>query len=233
MNGSLSPIASTVLITAAPSLASDFRLHDPFTPLLPTALYVLGLLVGPLVLTAWSEIHGRRLVSLTSLVIFAGVHAGCALVPSVWALAVLRLAAGAAGGAGPTLGASSIGDLFEGPARGRAHAIYILGPTAGPVIGGVVGGFVATYKGWRWLMWGLCGAAAVMACVTALFQGETYAPYLLHCHVRRLRRDYPELSFRTDQEKSAREVLGKALTRPFSLLLYSPVALSMSLYLGV
>ena len=232
VHGTLSPIASTVLAAAAPELAHEFRLRDACSPLLPTALYVLGLAAGPMLLAPCSEILGRKPMYLGSAAAFAALNAGCALAPNVWALSALRLAAGAVGAAGTSLGGPSIGDMFSQPERGRAHAIYGLGPTAGPVIGGVVGGFVAYHQSWRWLMWGLTGAAALAAGASAIFQQETYAAVLLQRHIKQLRKEYPKLVFRPEFEIEAREVLGRALSAPFRLLARSPTCFFMSLYLA-
>ena len=67
---------------------------------------------------------------------------GCALSPNITALAILRLLSGMAGSTGPSLGGSSIGDMFDREDRGKAQALYGFGPTCGPVIGGVIGGFI-------------------------------------------------------------------------------------------
>ena len=233
IHGTLSPIASTILAVSAHDVAVNLQLRDSYTPLLPTALYVLGLVAGPLLLAPCSEVRGRRVVYLVSVVAFALLHAGCALAPNIAVLSVLRLFAGMAGAAGPSLGGSSISDMFTRSTRGRAHAIYGLGPTAGPIIGGIVGGVITYFRGWRWTMWGLAAAATGTACLAAFLQWETYAPYLLERHMRRLTKEYPELSFRTENETCAREVLGRAFTQPFNLLVRSPVCFLMSLYLAV
>ena len=233
LHGTLSSVAATVLIAAAPSLAADLRRHDVFTPLLPTATYVLGMAVGPLVLAPLSEIIGRRWVYLAALAVFAALHAGCALAPNVWVLSALRLCGGAAGAAGPSLAGGSIGDLFARDDKGRAQALYGLGPTAGPIVGAVVGGIASYYKGWRWAMWAVTAAAGATWCAAALLQRETHAPYLLHRRMRQLRREYPELAFQTEVEVRPREVLRGALRRPFVMLFRSPICFLMSLYLSV
>ncbi|KAH8193606.1 hypothetical protein TruAng_012230 [Truncatella angustata] len=46
---------------------------------------------------------------------------------------------GIAGSVGPSLGASSIGDMFAAEERGRAQSLYSFGPVMGPVLGGLFG----------------------------------------------------------------------------------------------
>jgi MFS family permease len=51
------------------------------------------------------------------------------------------------------VGGGTIADLYEANKRGKAMALFGLGPLLGPVIGPVIGGFVTEYLGWRWTFW--------------------------------------------------------------------------------
>jgi MFS family permease len=85
--------------------------------------------------------------------VFTVLNVGCALAPNIAALSILRLLSGMAGSTGPSLGGSSIGDMFSSMERGKAQATYGFGTTCEPFFGGVMGGFIVHGTGgWRWLM---------------------------------------------------------------------------------
>lgn len=234
LQATLSPIASTILAIGANAIAEDFDLLDPYTPLLPTGLYVLGLGLGPLFLAPCSETYGRRFVYLLSFGIFTVLNIGCALSPNIVALSILRLASGIAGSAGPSLGASSIGDMFVAKERGRAQSLYSFGPVMGPVLGGVIGGFIVSRThGWRWLLWTVAIASGVTNILSTCFLKETYAPYLLTRKAALLARNNPDCDFRVDRATPSKDLFRQAMTRPLRLLFTSPICAFMSIYLSL
>ncbi|KAI1340856.1 major facilitator superfamily domain-containing protein [Xylariaceae sp. FL0016] len=235
MQASLSPIASTFLAIGAEAVVTEFGHSDPYTPALPTGLYVLGLSLGPLILGPCSELYGRRIVYLTGFSFFTFFNLGCALAPNIVVLSFFRLLSGIAGAAGPGLGASSIGDMFCVEERGRAQSVYSLGPVMGPVLGGVIGGFVVFYTtGWRWLMWITTIASGLTSIVSIIYMRETYAPYLLKRKAAHLSKQNPQKTFRTEGRVAPARVLFKrAITRPLRLLFGSPICAAMSVYLAV
>lgn len=234
LQATLSPIASTILAIGANAIAEDFGLLDPFTPVLPTGLYVLGLGLGPLLLAPCSETYGRRFVYLFSFGIFTFLNIGCALSPNIIALSILRLLSGFAGSAGPSLGASSIGDMFTAEERGKAQSLYSFGPVMGPVLGGVIGGFIVNRThGWRWLLWTVAIASGVTNILSMTFLKETYVPYILTCKAVLLAKENPGSNFRVDHEIRGRKLFQQAMTRPIRLLFTSPICAFMSLYLSL
>ncbi|KAI1386454.1 major facilitator superfamily domain-containing protein [Hypoxylon trugodes] len=234
MQATLSPIASTILAIGAEAIASDFHLTDAYTPALPTGLYVLGLGLGPLVLGPCSELYGRRIIYLCSFTIFTILNVGCALSPNITALSILRLLSGVAGSAGPSLGASSVGDMFRVEERGRAQSAYSFGPVMGPVLGGVIGGFIVDRThGWPWLLWTVTIASGVTTAFSAVFLKETYAPYLLSRKAARLSKINRDTNLRVEGEKHAKDLFSRAITRPIRLLFTSPICAFMSIYLSL
>ncbi|KAJ8064561.1 hypothetical protein OCU04_006891 [Sclerotinia nivalis] len=234
VQGTLSPICSTVLALGSEDVALAFGLHDPYTPALPIALYVLGLGIGPLFLAPLSELYGRRIVYLSCFTIFTILNVGCALAPNIAALSTLRLLSGMAGSAGPSLGGSSIGDMFSREHRGKAQALYSFGPTCGPIIGGVMGGFIIYNTGsWRWLIWVIVISSGVTVCFCMLLQRETYGPFLLRQKMKQLKKKNPSISYRTDFDVQPRELFARSLTRPMRLLFKAPICTFMSLYLAL
>ena len=234
LQGTLSPIASTILTLGVFDIAVEFRLTSPYTPVLPIAFYLVGLALGPLGVAPCSEIFGRRPVYTICFAIFTLLNVGCALVHNMAGLVVLRFLAGVAGSAGPSLGGSSIGDLFSHEERGKAQAVYGLGPICGPVLGGVVGGFIAYgTNGWRWMVWVVTIAAGVVTCLAVLFQKETYAPVLLKRRKRDLEKANPGVAYWVEGESAAPQVFRQSILRPLRLLFFSPICTFMSLYLAL
>ena len=231
--GLLSPLCSTILAAGSLELASDFHLTDIYTPNLPVGMYVLGLGLGPLCLGPLSEINGRRIVYLVCFFSFTVLQVGCALAPNITALTILRLASGLCGSAGPTLGGASIGDMFVKQDRGRAQAIYSLGPTTGPVIGPLVGAFIAARThGWRWLMWVIAIAAGLVTVFSMVFLRETYAPFLQRQRVRKATKKSAAPSHESVKVKKG-PLFRHAIIRPLRLLFSSPICTLMSIYMSM
>lgn len=234
--GLLSPVSSTILAVGTQAIAADFGLTNIYTLNLPVGMYALGLGLGPLYLAPLSELRGRRIVYLSSFFLFTILNIGCALAPNITALSILRFLSGACGSAGPTLGGASIGDMFQRRDRGKAQALYAMGPTAGPVIGPLIGAFVVNgTHGWRWLMWIMVIASAVTVILSMVFLKETYGPFILNQKIKRVRHDvdtFTESSSPPDK-KSVKALFGCAIKRPFGLLFKSPICTTMSIYMAL
>lgn len=181
--GFISPLGSSVVVPGSLFIDIEYHLRSRILSLLPVSFFVLGLGMGPFVLAPTSELKGRQPVYLVSSLIFILFNVSTALVDNFPALCFLRFMAGAAGSAGPSLGAGSIvsiddcnkkapcldgtllssheltisplkGDMFAPNERGKAQSLYGLGPLLGPVCGTIAGGWIAQeLRSWRWLLW--------------------------------------------------------------------------------
>lgn len=108
----------------------------------------MGPQIGPLVLSPLSEIYDRQPVLNTSNIILTLWQIGCALPKHQLAIG-FRFLAGLGGSACLTVGGGIIADLFPVQQRGRANAMFSLGPLFGPVVGPIIGGFIVGRAGWR------------------------------------------------------------------------------------
>lgn len=225
-------MSSTILAVGALEIARDFGLTSIYTPNLPVGLYVLGLGLGPLLLAPLSELHGRRVVYLVSFSVFTILNIGCALAPNITALSILRFLSATCGSVGPTLGGPSIGDMFLPKDRGKAQALYALGPMAGPILGPLIGAFIVNgTHGWRWLMWIMVIVPAVTVFLSFAFVRETYAPVILR---KKARKANSTINIdRIEQQASARALFRDAMSRPCHLLLFSPICTVMCLYMAL
>lgn len=182
---------------------------------------------------------------------FVALNAGTALSPNFPALIVLRFLAGVAGSTGPTLGSGVIGDMFLPRFRGRAIAVYGLGPLLGPVVGNLISGYIVqASNSFRWLLWTLTIISGAIAVAIILFLHETFSPTLLERKQRRLAH-VGAVSSRTrwvaettvqvwafvrpwtwHKSAAAQQKFRLAMTRPFRLLFGNPICAIFSLYQG-
>ena len=234
----ISPFASSIFASGVSFMDKDFHNASGILSSFSVSIFVLGYVVGPLVLSPISEIYGRRVVLFTANGFFVAWQIGCALAPNLGALLAFRFLGGVGGSGCLTLGAGLIADLFPVEQRGFANAIFGMGPLFGPVIGPTIGGFIAERAGWRWIFWVLLMASAVTTVAIEIFNAETNHRVLIKRKTLRLRAELNRPELRSCYEDTAHPhspsaVLRNGLLRPLKLLCCSPIVSLMSLYLSV
>jgi multidrug resistance protein len=145
----ISPLASSMFAPGVSFMDETFHNTSLLLSSLSVSIYVLGYVIGPLILAPLSEIFGRRFVLTGANVFFCLWQIGCALAPNLSALIVFRFLAGIGGSGCLTIGGGVIADLFQPDRRGLANSLYSVGPLFGPVIGPICGGFIEQRIGWR------------------------------------------------------------------------------------
>lgn len=116
-----------------------------------------------------SELYGRvKLYNTTNLLFFI-LTLACGLTPSLGMLIAFRFLAGCAAAAPLAVGGGSIADIIPLERRGRAVAIFSLGPVLAPVLAPITGGYVTKVLGWRWIFYILTILVSVSLWVTFLF----------------------------------------------------------------
>lgn len=136
----ISPLASSMFAPAVSFMDTTFHNSSLLLSSLSVSIFVLGYVIGPLILAPMSEIYGRRYVLTGANIFFCVWQIGAALSPSLSALIVFRFLAGIGGSGCLTIGGGVIADLFHPDRRGLASSVYSLGPLFGPVIGPICGG---------------------------------------------------------------------------------------------
>lgn len=99
------------------------------------SIFVLGFAFGPLLMAPMSEIYGRLPVYNICNVLFVIFTILSAVATNIGMLLAVRFLAGVAGVAVITCGGGSISDMMPPETRGRAMAIWSVGPILGPMIG--------------------------------------------------------------------------------------------------
>lgn len=121
-----SGISSALPSNAVPAIMQDFHESGDQQKVLPTAVFLIGYVVGPLLFSPLSETIGRKPVLVWSFTVFVLATLGCALAPNWSSLLVFRTICGLVGAAPQTVVGGIYADLFfDLRSRGRAMAMYM------------------------------------------------------------------------------------------------------------
>ncbi len=202
---------------------------------LVVSVFVLGFAVGPLAIGPLSETFGRQPVYLISSFLFVVFTIACAVSSSLGMLIAFRFLAGCAGACPLTLGGATIGDIFPPDQRGKAMAVWGMGPMVGPVLGPIAGGFLSQAKGWRWVFWLLTIISGVSFAAAIIFLQETYPVIILERKTKRLISETGNTSLRSKlaTDETPKDYFKRAIIRPIKFLYASPIVLLLSLYIAI
>ncbi|KAI1297829.1 major facilitator superfamily domain-containing protein [Xylaria venustula] len=237
-------LAATMFAPGAEQLAADFHFTNATVEAFTVSIYVLGFALGPVFLAPLSELYGRLVIYHACNVVYTGFTIGCAFSTNVAMFLVFRILCGIAASGPLSIGGGTIADITPQEERGKAIALFGVGPLLGPVIGPIVGGFVTQNVGWRWTFRIILILSGLLSVATVVFMRETNRTVLLQRKTQHLIRAtgnnnlVPKTS--TDDTKKSTEItrspsqiLRKAIIRPLKMLLHSPLVLLLSLYTGL
>ncbi|KAH8819879.1 MFS transporter [Xylogone sp. PMI_703] len=230
----ITPLASSMFAPGVDQVLSEFNTTSNILASLVVSIYILGYVVGPLILAPLSEMYGRLYIYHGSNFLFVIFTIACAVSDNLSMLIVFRFLSGAVGSAPLTIGGGTFGDLFSVTERGAAMSIWALGPLLGPVIGGAAGGFLAHAEGWRWVFWVIAIASGVLTAAVVVFMRETYTVVLLERKVKRLRKETgnPNLKSALSRGLPTKELWKRSIVRPIKMLFLSPIILSLSTFMA-
>ncbi|KAI9494085.1 major facilitator superfamily domain-containing protein, partial [Zychaea mexicana] len=117
------------------------------------AIYIFFIGVFPLCWSSFSDIHGRRPIYLISFIVAILESVCCAVSVNISMFIVFRGISAVGSSSVLSLGAATIGDIFESHERGRAFSYYMTGPLLGPALGPIIGGGLNQALGWRSIFW--------------------------------------------------------------------------------
>ncbi|KAH9909069.1 putative MFS transporter [Xylariomycetidae sp. FL2044] len=228
-------LASTMFAPGAAQLASEFGITSSIVQALTVSLYVLGFAIGPLVLAPLSECYGRLPIYYLCNTFYLAFTAGCAFSTNTAMFLVFRFICGTAASGPMTIGGGTIADITPQAQRGKATALFAVGPLLGPVLGPIIGGFVTETVGWRWTFRIILILSGLIGVTTLLFMRETNWATLLLRKTVRLREETgnDQLVSKLAQKETPREAILRAIKRPLKLLIFSPMVLLISLYTGL
>jgi multidrug resistance protein len=226
-----STIGSSIAAGASKPTAEHFNITNQTQLVLPTSIYLVGYVLGPLFFSPLSETYGRKIIMISTFAIYTAFSLGCALAPSWAGLIVMRLLAGVGACTPISIIGGVYSDIWATPkARGRAMALFMGATTWGPLIGPVASGFIAVVS-WRWTYW-LQLIIAGATWPVLLTMPETYAPIVLKSKAKKLRKEGKKGAYApTELEKrDLRELLVVVLTRPVRMFLFEGIVLCSCLY---
>lgn len=121
-----STVSSAITSNAMAYIAQDLNVHGKNQDYLPTTVYLIGYIFGPLVFGPLSEIHGRKVVVLWTFNVFILFTMACALAPDWPSLLIFRLVCGTCASVPFAVIGGLFADVFESPrTRGRAVVAFM------------------------------------------------------------------------------------------------------------
>ncbi|KAI0478049.1 major facilitator superfamily domain-containing protein [Xylaria cf. heliscus] len=224
-------LAATMFAPGAEQLAAEFGITNPIIEAFTVSIYVLGFAVGPLFLAPLSELYGRLVIYHIYNALYTGFTIGCAFSTNVAMFLVFRILCGIAASGPISIGGGTIADMMAQEERGKAIALFGVGPLIGPVIGPIIGGFVTENIGWRWTFRIILILSGVFAIATIIFMRETNATVLLRRKAQRLAKETGNQNLAAVHEAPSK-IFRRAIVRPAKMLIFSPTVILLSLYNG-
>jgi EmrB/QacA subfamily drug resistance transporter len=147
----LGALDQTIVATALPTIGRHFGNLDDLSWVVTA--YLLTSTASTPLYGKLSDIHGRRMMMLTGIVIFVAGSIVCALAPSMLVLVLGRALQGLGGGGLMALSQTIIADIVSPRERGRYQgyigAVFATSSVGGPVLGG----FLTEHLDWSLIFW--------------------------------------------------------------------------------
>ncbi|THX49569.1 MFS general substrate transporter [Aureobasidium pullulans] len=205
------------------------------TETLATALFLLGISAGSLVVGPLSEELGRNPVYLVPSMFYLCFTLGDALTPNFGAQITFRFLAGVSASPALSIYGGSLADLYTTEEREKLWPFFALSPLLSPILAPVAAAWIEDYLSWRWVYWiglALSGAVYLLA---FLCLPETFSPMIVQWRTHHLRQLIGSDKYTCDLE--GRDSLGKRLaqnlSQPAKFFTTEPVIITLGFYLIV
>ncbi|KAF2997916.1 hypothetical protein E8E13_004912 [Curvularia kusanoi] len=229
-----STIGSSLPAGATGPISQHFNETNEYKLILPTSMYLVGYVCGPMIWGPLSESYGRKLVMMISFAIFTIFSITSAVSPNFAALVIFRLLVGIGGSCAISVVGGICADIYHDPkSRGRSMAGFMAATTFGPILGPPISGYISVVS-WAWGFW----VGAILAGATwplFFFLPETYGPVILKHRAQRLRRETGDESIIAPielEKTDLNHIVTVILTRPLRMLCFEPLVLFTCLYLS-
>ncbi|KAJ0160849.1 putative drug/proton antiporter YHK8 [Colletotrichum tanaceti] len=200
------------------------------------SVFVLGISLGPMFLSPLSEFYGRRPIYIVSWSMYVIWIIPSAVAKNIATMIVARFLDGLSGSAFLAVSGGTVSDLFTRHELQAPMLMYSLAPFIGPCIGPLIGGFVNYNANWRWTYYVMIIWAFALLVAIGIFVPETYHPIVLRSKARKIRKETGDERWKAPVEKSTKSVIktiGISLMRPFQLLFFEPMVLSLDIFSAI
>jgi len=121
-----STLGSSLPSGAISYLAPYFNVTNPQQRVLPVSLFLVGYVLGPLLFGPLSETYGRKVIMISSFVVFTLFTLACAVAPNWPSFLVFRLICGINASSPIAVVGGIFADIYNDPVtRGRAMAVFM------------------------------------------------------------------------------------------------------------
>lgn len=147
----LAALDATIVGTAMPTVIAHLGGLDIYSWVF--AAYMLALTVSTPISGRLSDIHGRRGVCLTGILIFLSGSALCGMARDMVQLIAFRVLQGVGAGAVFSISSIIVGVIFSPLKRGRIQGLMSAVWAVASIVGPLVGGFIVDRVSWRWVFY--------------------------------------------------------------------------------
>ncbi len=164
---SIPPFATDFYLPALPQMTIDLSTNASLVQLSLTAC-LLGMALGQFVIGPYSDVLGRKIPLIVSLIIFVASTILCAYSPSIWILVILRFIQGFSGAGGVVLSRAIVRDLYSGYEVTKFMAILTLINGVITILAPVAGGQLLKITDWRGIFF-ILGVISVIIFLSVIF----------------------------------------------------------------
>lgn len=173
----LGPLTQNIYVPLLPDLQQEFHTStlwiNATLSIYTLMMAIMQMVYGPIV-----DMKGRKKILIVGLIIYIMATIGCILSDSITMFLLFRGMQAVGIAAGTIVGITVIGDLFEGPARGKAMSIFQMLVSLGPAVGPIIGGWIGQRYGHSVVFLVLAIVGSTMLLLNLLFLKETKPKYL-------------------------------------------------------
>lgn len=228
-------MSGAMLAPALTVISEDLNTNPEETQIF-LSIFVLAFAFGPMVLSPFAEVFGRRPVWIIASCFYIVWNTVAGFSKSSGLMIASRVLSGLGASAEFSVSNPVLSDTWRPEQRGTSFAIATFIPLLGPALGPVIGGAVTDSVGWRWTFWVLSIFDALLVVLAIFIFPETYEVLLLERRAAQLRKttDRPYSTQLSDGpgKRKLRHALSKALSRPFRLLFTQPILQVIAVFLA-
>lgn len=147
----LAALDQTIVATALPTMGREFGDVTHLSWIV--TIYLLASTAVTPLYGKLADIHGRRVVLLSGIVVFVVGSVACALSPTPWLLIASRFIQGLGGGGLIALAQTIVADMVSPKERGRYQVYFASVFLTSSLLGPVLGGFISERLHWSAIFW--------------------------------------------------------------------------------